>query len=163
MPSYSSEHIRKGGLRLLIPSSLLEWNIPCWMKAAPKQGDHTVESKKTWCRPLDRHIGPLSLGLYSQVGTTLLKCDFNTPAFHEVDDNGKARMILICGEVGSCIAFSLEITSQHPSNGQRRLSSTIPESCSATPFDLLFALPIPLDPGFVPGGKRINEYLIKLG
>ncbi len=125
-----------------------------------QQCDHAVESKETWRRPLDRHIGPLSLGFYSQVDTTLLKGHLNTPAFHEVDNDRKARLILVGGEVGSCIAFSFEITSQHPSNGQRYLPSTIPEGGSATPFDVLLVLPIPLDPGLVPDGLRIIENLV---
>jgi hypothetical protein len=132
------------------------------MEALSKESDQAVEPKKTRGRALDRRIGPLALGLYSQVGTTLLKGDFSTPAFHEVDNDGKARLILISGEVSSWVVFSFWIASQHPSNGQRRLPSTIPESGPATPFDLPLALPIPLDPSSVPDGLRIKEHLIKL-
>src|SRR5947209_6952007 len=103
MTPYSSKHIKKGGLLFVIPCCLLKRDIPSRMEALSKESDQAVESKKTWGRPLDRRIGPLALGLYSQVGTTLLKGDFSTPAFHEVDHDGKARLLLISGEVSSWV------------------------------------------------------------
>jgi len=76
------------------------------MEAVSKESDQTGESKQAWRRPLNSRIGPLALGLHSQMCATLLKRDFSTPAFHEIGHDGYAGLGLIRREVGSCIPFS---------------------------------------------------------
>src|SRR6266702_1312349 len=96
------------------------------------------------------------------MSSCFFKGHFNGPTLHKVQDSGETGLLLIGRKIRPCISLSQWITGEDPSDRERGLSSTVPQCCSTAPFDLLLALPVPLNPGGVPGRMRIIEHLVKL-
>src|SRR5947209_937225 len=139
-----SEYVKESSGVLAIPSCLSNRDVSLGVQRSPKEGHQTVEAKEQRSRALDGLICPLALRLDAQMGTSLLKRHFQTPALHEVAHDLFYRLGGIGGKDGFGRTLALGITREHPTNRQRIGSIAIPQCCSRADLQgsLPFAVPI---------------------
>ena len=118
------------------------------------------ESKKRRCRTGDGPVGPLTLGLHSQMSAYFLECHLQLPAQHEplhdLDRGGR--------EVGGQQRLGTElpqgVSNQDPSNRHWMLARVVPEGGLGSDFHGTDGTVIPSWRGLGPARiRRVKEFL----
>jgi len=157
LAAQAGEHIVKGGVRLVIPSRLLDLQAARPLHLDSRQGHQAVQAEQERSTPLNGQIGPLALGFDAQMGTALLKGGFQRPAMHKRRHDRFGRERLIGTQQRLDGTFARRITSQHPANGQGRMANAIPEGGATAPLNDARPLAVPLDLALLPRGGGIGQ------
>lgn len=107
---------------------------------------------------------PLALGFDARVGTHFLVSDFQLPAANEPfqDLNGIGGQVSAKESPGFELSF--RVTNENPTNGNSRLSRTIPDRCPAGNFYLGGTFSIPVGHCHdLPIGLRVNQHFCQFG
>jgi hypothetical protein len=136
--------IGKGGLCLGIPGSLTDREVAFLGQTMRQQGDDREESQQDWRSAGDREVGPLTLGLDSQMSSDFLKGHLHLPAPEEPLQNFARLLVELGAEQSASFEFAQRISHQDPTDGYWRQARVIPDSGTRSQFYQTLTLPIPV-------------------
>ena len=118
------------------------------------------ESKKRRCCTGDGSVGPLTLGLHSQMSAYFLECHLQLPAQHEplhdLDRGGRE----VGGEQRLGTELPQGVSNQDPSNRHWMLARVVPEGGLGSDFHGTASTVIPSWRGLGPARiRRVKEFL----
>src|SRR5690606_13337898 len=126
MKTHQGNSIRKSRARFDIPSRLLGW----WLaigELMSQQSDQGKQAQQSRRRPLDSQVGPLALGLQTQMSTRFLESDFDAPPQDVPFHNLQRFSLLVGGEESGRLEFTQRVTDQEPANRQWREARRVPQ------------------------------------
>ena len=91
------------------------------------QGYPGEEAQQDWRGAGDGPVGPLALGLHTQVGADFSEGYFQLPTQHKPLDDLDGIGVGVGAEQGLGLEPGLGVADQHPADGYRRLAGDVPE------------------------------------
>jgi hypothetical protein len=79
----------------VIPGTLRQRQLTVRIEGLAEQNDQTEQAKQGRRGSFNRQVIPLALGFDPQMRPTFLKSDLNGPAFDDISDDGRGRLLQI--------------------------------------------------------------------
>src|SRR5271169_6048554 len=148
--------IGKGRQGFVIPSGLTQRHSMPIKQLLSKECHQRKKSQQSRSGAQNSQIGPLSLGLNSQMGSDFMKGHFDLPTQDKPFDDLDWTDGLISAQQGLWIKLAIGVTNKYPAQRDCRLSRMIPDRCSCCHFHHTSLVPVPFHGEGFPRGLGIS-------